>query len=561
MRKKKITILIIGILAGFTHYAVAGETKKVTCKGKLLDAQGRPVAGAKVTAYEMLLDGIAGNILLRPAGEIITAEDGAFIFSTEPKPKRGVFLGCKIVAVKSDLALGWTEWTMREGAQSDIQLGAPEKLGGVIVDEAGKPVASAEVRANPYRTIKSAEGKEERQWLPGIGSLQELCTQTDSQGKFLFRNLPADVGVDLLVTAAGRATTYTYKLELGGPAFTTGQMDIKVTLPAEARVEGKIVDPDTGEGIAGIKFAIVATSSGLFYYRFVHTTNNDGTFSVGGLQTDRYLLRGGGLPNTYVDVKSGLTAKVTVRANKPYYVRILFEDSNPVVIEPVFWPGAKIRISFVEEGKDSRSVGILDKEGFVTIYLSREQYQQARLGKAWFEILIPYTDKRTYHQEDVFVYDLLATDKAKAGVATIAKLKTEPNTLVGKLLPNPKALGIDLSGKNVRNKRVLVCFWDMNQRPSRNYLLRLAKQAEELKQKGLIVIAVQASQVKTNDLNAWLKKNHIPFLVGMIQSDEEKSRFMWGVTSLPWLILTDREHVITAEGFALRELDDKLKTN
>jgi len=47
----------------------------------------------------------------------------------------------------------------------------------------------------------------------------------------------------------------------------------------------------------------------------------------------------------------------------------------------------------------------------------------------------------------------------------------------------------------------------------------------------------------------------------MIQADEEKARFTWGVRSLPWLILTDKRHVVTAEGFALGELEDKTRQN
>jgi len=42
----------------------------------------------------------------------------------------------------------------------------------------------------------------------------------------------------------------------------------------------------------------------------------------------------------------------------------------------------------------------------------------------------------------------------------------------------------------------------------------------------------------------------------MIQGDEEKTRFNWGVNSLPWLILTDKNHIVVAEGLVLDELDD-----
>jgi len=45
----------------------------------------------------------------------------------------------------------------------------------------------------------------------------------------------------------------------------------------------------------------------------------------------------------------------------------------------------------------------------------------------------------------------------------------------------------------------------------------------------------------------------------MIQADEEKTRIDWGVRSLPWLILTDKEHIVTAEGFSVNELNEQIK--
>jgi hypothetical protein len=56
-----------------------------------------------------------------------------------------------------------------------------------------------------------------------------------------------------------------------------------------------------------------------------------------------------------------------------------------------------------------------------------------------------------------------------------------------------------------------------------------------------------------------VKKNNVPFPVGTIQGDEEKVRFILGVKSLPWIILTDHEHVVRAEGFSLGELDETLR--
>jgi hypothetical protein len=80
-----------------------------------------------------------------------------------------------------------------------------------------------------------------------------------------------------------------------------------------------------------------------------------------------------------------------------------------------------------------------------------------------------------------------------------------------------------------------------------------------LKEKGMTVGAVQASKVDENALHEWVKENNIAFPVGMIQGDEEKIRFAWGVQSLPWMILTDSKHLVRAEGFTMNELDAKLQ--
>jgi len=47
----------------------------------------------------------------------------------------------------------------------------------------------------------------------------------------------------------------------------------------------------------------------------------------------------------------------------------------------------------------------------------------------------------------------------------------------------------------------------------------------------------------------------------MVWADEKETIFAWGVKSLPWLILTDRKHIVRAEGFGLSELDEKLNVN
>ena len=134
-----------------------------------------------------------------------------------------------------------------------------------------------------------------------------------------------------------------------------------------------------------------------------------------------------------------------------------------------------------------------------------------------------------------------------------------PKSVMGKQLPGFKDIGVVSAPPDANDKAILVCFFDQNQRPSRNCVTELVKQAEELKQKGVTVVAVQASKIDQSELDVWVKTNKIPFPIGMIQRDEEKTRFNWGVKALPWLILTDKEHIVRAEGFSVGELDTKIK--
>jgi hypothetical protein len=134
-------------------------------------------------------------------------------------------------------------------------------------------------------------------------------------------------------------------------------------------------------------------------------------------------------------------------------------------------------------------------------------------------------------------------------------------SLAGKPLPDLDGITIDFTPAQAKDKIVLVCFFDMNQRPSRHCISQLAKQADLLKGKGVTIVAVQASKIEESALNEWVKKSNVSFPVGRIVGDEEKVRFNWGVKSLPWLILTGKGHVVRTEGFGLDELDARIREN
>jgi len=137
----------------------------------------------------------------------------------------------------------------------------------------------------------------------------------------------------------------------------------------------------------------------------------------------------------------------------------------------------------------------------------------------------------------------------------------QPPSLVSKPLPDLKDLKLNPPPADLTGKMLLVCFFDKEQRPSRNFLRQVNTMAEKLAPQDVAVVAVQASKMDKESLNDWRQEYSLSIPLGMIQGAQEKSRAAWGVRSLPWLILTDSERTVIAEGFGLSDLDEKIKTN
>ena len=137
--------------------------------------------------------------------------------------------------------------------------------------------------------------------------------------------------------------------------------------------------------------------------------------------------------------------------------------------------------------------------------------------------------------------------------------KEEPVSLMAKPLPSLEQFGAKLDPAEVGGKRILVCFWDMNQRPSRNCMRQIKNKAQALSTKGVYVILVHTEPVEEDKLEEWLRKNAVALPVCRVTGNVKQLKQEWNVQSLPWLILTDKKHVVTAEGFTLQELTEIMK--
>ncbi len=160
---------------------------------------------------------------------------------------------------------------------------------------------------------------------------------------------------------------------------------------------------------------------------------------------------------------------------------------------------------------------------------------------------------------DVGYLNAKAGDKNVKMVLGQERIHTDLASLIGKPLPELGEFGLRPASEVAAGKKVLVCFWDLNQRPSRNCVQRLSRDAKLLNSKGVYIVSVLTVNIPDMSLAAELKKYGITVPTGMIKDDIAEFGRTWGVQSQPWLILTDRNHIVRVEGFGLDELDEKIR--
>jgi len=146
------------------------------------------------------------------------------------------------------------------------------------------------------------------------------------------------------------------------------------------------------------------------------------------------------------------------------------------------------------------------------------------------------------------------------GVNQASSARETPKRPSLKGSPLPDLAAVDLNSDAApAGKPILLCLFDIEQRPSRRFVRQLAEQHDALRQKGLTILGTQAAVTTAESFKEWKDANSLPFPVGRLPEKADQIKWVSDVESLPWLILTDGERRVTAEGFALDELEAKLK--
>ncbi|MEN6337265.1 MAG: hypothetical protein ABFE01_23665 [Phycisphaerales bacterium] len=147
----------------------------------------------------------------------------------------------------------------------------------------------------------------------------------------------------------------------------------------------------------------------------------------------------------------------------------------------------------------------------------------------------------------------------RSGQSVTSKYVEIPPSLLGKSVADGKLLGIDSAAEGTMGKRILLCFADLNQRPSRRCVTGLAAGYERLRSRGIVLLTVDVSGMDKEFLARWEQEQKTPFRIGKVNGDLKAVRRTWGIRSLPWLILADEKHVVRAEGFTLDELEGRIE--
>ncbi|MCX8108878.1 MAG: thioredoxin-like domain-containing protein, partial [Verrucomicrobiae bacterium] len=132
-----------------------------------------------------------------------------------------------------------------------------------------------------------------------------------------------------------------------------------------------------------------------------------------------------------------------------------------------------------------------------------------------------------------------------------------PASLKGRPGPDLTSVGVS-SDLTAAGKPVLVCLFDVEQRPSRRLIRLLGERYESLTRNGVQVVAVQAALVSEQTFTEWMRSNKVAFPIGRVTEKSKETVWASDVRSLPWLILIDGQGKVAAEGFGLEELESKL---
>jgi protocatechuate 3,4-dioxygenase beta subunit len=277
--------LLLALALTLNLSAAADDVAKFS--GTVVDAQGNPVAGAAVDFYQYPLVRTSfgfGRIDMEAKQHVTTDGQGAFAFP--------MFNGMGLVLVtKAGVAPGWRTWYAAPQEPQKIVLGASSTLAGVVVDDAGQPVADAEVWVSSALD-KTLSDIGQPNFVFGKTARELFSVRTSADGRFRIENFPDDAQAILTVKKSGHALHQTANsFRYDELPFHAGQEDITLTLDPAGSVTGKVVVRGTGQPLASAMVGLQPATPGMGNFLFDQDANvsaADGSFQISDVPAGAY---------------------------------------------------------------------------------------------------------------------------------------------------------------------------------------------------------------------------------------------------------------------------------
>jgi protocatechuate 3,4-dioxygenase beta subunit len=364
----RIGIALIPCLLAAIAFGDEKKPEAITLTGKVVAADGKPVAGAtvefrsdavgreKVTADIADLDDLLAGTTANEKGEFTLSKVALPALPGSQRWTAGP-VGYLLARAKGH-GLGWHTVQLPANQPIDLKMPEPATVRGRVVDEAGKPVASAKVNVTNITLLGVPQGWNSHHsfWRTKV----PVSTVSDADGRFEVNDVPKEARLDLVFlhdqfvrTVAYAATTdkpqppaaVTYTNTSNG-SFLTRRVpvhlhDFTVALQVGRTVTGRVVFEDTGKPAAGMMVMLQGNESG--YSRTA--TDAEGRF------TCRQLPRGKG---SYTVSPPEITEYIA--ANGSFEIPA---DKDEATLEPIKLPrGAIISGKVVDEDTGKGIAGV-----------------------------------------------------------------------------------------------------------------------------------------------------------------------------------------------------------
>ncbi|MBN1975753.1 MAG: carboxypeptidase regulatory-like domain-containing protein [Sedimentisphaerales bacterium] len=418
----------------------------------------------------------------------------------------------------------------------DIYLDIAPNITGFVHDKTGKGIEGASVRLVP-------EGPPEM--------------VTDALGKFELRLAPRPIQLFFVARHVKQnlAGSIQFRSGIGGnEEYYSKDMNVEVEVSPGVTLTGKIVDPNQ-KIIPGIWVeAEIQTGRGDTPIAKVQVDEN-GKYSINALPIGhRYFIRAT-LDGYGVAFKS--LGEISIHQDSINVDTLVLYEANQSIAGTVVDANGNgienVQVICHSEIQPERETKT-DSEGNFII-------RNVCKGPLRIAVLKGYIVINITAESGVKDLKIILKSEPKIYTASAPIVKEAPPLrLVGKSLPQLDEIDIPLKDSQLKQKNILFCFFDIEQRPSRNCILELGKKVQELKSKDIEIITIHTSKIEQEYLDKWFEEYNIPFPVKIIKKDEEQTHKNWGIQALPWLILTNTEHIVIDEGFSIDQLDEKIKT-